>query len=88
MSKPLYRLFNEHREEMLERLSKGVSRKEIFNRIEKKHTVSRLTKFLISGLGKTPQEQTVTEWLADYVNGNDETRRAENFNKLLDKNNV
>lgn len=53
---------------MLEKINSGLSRREIVNRLEKKYTLTRDTKLLISGLGKTPQEQNIEEWLAEYQN--------------------
>ena len=64
--KPGYKDFAKHKNTMLDRISKGISRREIVERLENKYTLTRHMKLLISGLGKSPQEQTVEEWLADY----------------------
>ena len=66
--KPEYKEFAKHRIAMLEKINSGLSRREIVNRLEKKYTLTRDTKLLISGLGKTPQEQNIEEWLAEYQN--------------------
>jgi hypothetical protein len=63
-----YTQFNQHKSELIRRMSEGVDASEIITRIESKFNLSEHVKLLISGLGKSPESQSVNEWLAEYVN--------------------
>ena len=63
----IYKGFLNDKEIMLSMLKSGErNHKQILENLSLKYTVTDKTKLLINGLNKTPQEQTVSEWLAEY----------------------